>query len=45
MTKALALSDSGIPHMEKLSDRLEQITGWRVVPVAVHVANDVIVLV
>jgi phenylalanine-4-hydroxylase len=31
MTKALALSDSGIPDMEKLSDRLEKINGWRVV--------------
>jgi hypothetical protein len=31
MTKALALSDSGIPDMEKLSDRLGKITGWRVV--------------
>jgi phenylalanine-4-hydroxylase len=41
MTKALALSDSGIPDMEKLSDRLEQITGWRVVPVAELVPDDV----
>jgi phenylalanine-4-hydroxylase len=41
MTEALALSDSGIPDMEKLSDRLEQITGWRVVPVAELVPDDV----
>lgn len=30
---ALKLSDSGIPGMEILSDRLEPLTGWRVVPV------------
>jgi phenylalanine-4-hydroxylase len=41
MTKALALSDSGIPDMEKLSDRLEKITGWRVVPVAGLVPDEV----
>jgi len=42
MTKALALSDSGgIPDMEKLSDRLGKITGWRVVPVAGLVPDDV----
>jgi phenylalanine-4-hydroxylase len=41
MTKALALSDSGIPNMEKLSDRLEGMTGWRVVPVAELVPDDV----
>ena len=34
MMNALRLSESGIPDMEKLSDRLEKITGWRVVPVA-----------
>jgi len=34
MMNALKLSDSGIPHMEKLSERLEKITGWCVVPVA-----------
>jgi len=33
MTGVLELSRSGIPDMEKLSDRLERITGWRVVPV------------
>src|ERR1700675_496963 len=31
MMKALSLSDGGIPDMEKLSDRLESVTGWRVV--------------
>jgi phenylalanine-4-hydroxylase len=31
---ALELSASGIPDMEKLSNRLEAITGWRIVPVA-----------
>ena len=41
MTKALALSDGGIPDMEKLSDRLDSITGWRVVPVAGLVPDDV----
>jgi phenylalanine-4-hydroxylase len=41
MTKTLALSDSGIPNMEKLSDRLGKITGWRVVPVAGLVPDDV----
>ncbi len=30
---ALRLSKSGIPNMERLSDRLEPLTGWRVVPV------------
>ncbi len=38
---ALELSPSGIPDMEKLSDRLEKITGWRVVPVADLVPDDV----
>ena len=41
MMKALSLSDGGIPDMEKLSDRLEKITGWRVVPVAGLVPDDV----
>ena len=41
MMKALSLSDRGIPDMEKLSDRLERITGWRVVPVAGLVPDDV----
>jgi phenylalanine-4-hydroxylase len=41
MIEALSLSDGGIPDMEKLSDRLEKITGWRVVPVAELVPDDV----
>jgi phenylalanine-4-hydroxylase len=41
MMEALSLSDGGIPDMEKLSDRLEKITGWRVVPVAELVPDDV----
>jgi phenylalanine-4-hydroxylase len=41
MMKALSLSDGGIPDMEKLSDRLESVTGWRVVPVAGLVPDDV----
>jgi phenylalanine-4-hydroxylase len=41
MTKALALSESGIPDMAKLSDRLEGITGWRVVPVTELVPDEV----
>jgi phenylalanine-4-hydroxylase len=41
MTKALALSDTGIPNMQTLSDRLERITGWRIVPVAELVPDDV----
>ena len=31
--EALRLSRSGVPNMERLSDRLEPLTGWRVVPV------------
>lgn len=38
---ALELSPSGIPHMGRLSDRLEKITGWRVVPVAELVPDDI----
>ncbi|MEM1105332.1 MAG: phenylalanine 4-monooxygenase [Pseudomonadota bacterium] len=38
---ALSLSDAGIPHMGRLSDRLEKRTGWRVVPVAELVPDDV----
>jgi phenylalanine-4-hydroxylase len=34
MLERLQLSESGIPDMERLSDRLQGITGWRVVPVA-----------
>src|SRR5262249_1966734 len=41
MMNALRLSESGIPNMEKLSDRLEKITGWRVVPVAELVPDDI----
>ena len=41
MMNALKLSDSGIPHMEKLSERLEEITGWCVVPVAGLVPDDI----
>ena len=38
---ALQLSEAGIPDMAKLSDRLEKITGWRVVPVAELVPDDI----
>jgi phenylalanine-4-hydroxylase len=38
---ALELSPSGIPHMGRLSDRLEAMTGWRIVPVAELVPDDV----
>jgi len=41
MMNTLKLSDSGIPDMEKLSERLEKITGWRVVPVAGLVPDDI----
>jgi len=41
MLKTLSLSDGGIPDMEKLSDQLEKITGWRVVPVAGLVPDEV----
>ncbi|MGB3753390.1 MAG: phenylalanine 4-monooxygenase [Parerythrobacter sp.] len=37
----LALSEGGIPDMEKLSDRLEPLTGWCVVPVADLVPDEV----
>jgi len=37
----LELSPSGIPHMGRLSDRLEKLTGWRVVPVAELVPDEV----
>ncbi|HEX4409730.1 MAG TPA: phenylalanine 4-monooxygenase [Xanthobacteraceae bacterium] len=37
----LELSESGIPDMERLSDRLEKITGWRVVPVSELVPDAV----
>ena len=38
---ALQLSEAGIPDLEKLSDRLEKITGWRVVAVAELVPDDI----
>ena len=38
---ALELSPSGIPHMGQLSDRLEGMTGWRVVPVAELVPDEI----
>ena len=38
---ALQLSESGIPDFETMSDRLEKITGWRVVPVAELVPDDI----
>jgi phenylalanine-4-hydroxylase len=38
---ALQLSEAGIPDMEKLSERLARITGWRVVPVAALVPDDI----
>ncbi|MEM7443704.1 MAG: phenylalanine 4-monooxygenase [Pseudomonadota bacterium] len=37
----LQLSDAGIPDMETLSDRLERISGWRVVPVTELVPDDI----
>jgi phenylalanine-4-hydroxylase len=37
----LELSPSGVPDMERLSDRLEKLTGWRVVPVAGLVPDEV----
>lgn len=36
----LHLSERGIPDMGRLSDRLEPMTGWRVVPVADLVPDD-----
>jgi phenylalanine-4-hydroxylase len=41
MLNTLQLSESGIPDMEKLSDRLQRITGWRVVPVTELVPDDI----
>jgi phenylalanine-4-hydroxylase len=37
----LRLSEAGIPDMERLSDGLEIITGWRVVPVSGLVPDEV----
>jgi phenylalanine-4-hydroxylase len=39
--QALQLSESGIPDLEKLSDRLEKITGWRIVPVRELVPDEI----
>lgn len=41
MLDALKLSESGIPNMERLSDRLEKKTGWRVVPVTELVPDEI----
>jgi len=41
MMQALKLSESGIPDMGRLSDRLEKLTGWRVVQVAELVPDEV----
>jgi phenylalanine-4-hydroxylase len=38
---ALELSKAGIPDMDRLSDRLQRITGWRVVPVTDLVPDDI----
>ncbi len=37
----LEFSPSGIPDMERLSDQLEPLTGWRVVPVSDLVPDDI----
>jgi len=37
----LKLSESGIPDLARLSDRLEKITGWRVVPVTDLVPDEI----
>jgi len=41
MASVLKLSESGIPDMQRLSGRLEAMTGWRVVPVAGLVPDEV----
>ena len=41
MIEKLKLSESGIPDMEQLSDRLAKLTGWRVVPVIELVPDDI----
>lgn len=38
---ALELSRSGVPDMEKLSERLAELTGWRVVPVTDLVPDEI----
>jgi phenylalanine-4-hydroxylase len=37
----LELSERGVPDMQRLSDRLEVLTGWRVVPVTEIVPDEV----
>ncbi|WP_282610194.1 phenylalanine 4-monooxygenase [Pelagibius sp. Alg239-R121] len=37
----LKLSEAGIPEFERLSDRLQDLTGWRVVPVAELVPDEI----
>jgi phenylalanine-4-hydroxylase len=37
----LELSPSGIPHMGQLSNKLEKVTGWRIVPVAELVPDEI----
>ena len=37
----LQLSEAGIPDMARLSDRLESVSGWRVVPVTELVPDDI----
>jgi phenylalanine-4-hydroxylase len=37
----LELSKAGIPDLNKLSDRLQKLTGWRVVPVTDLVPDDI----
>src|ERR1700692_1522331 len=41
MMNALELSETGTPARAKLSDRLQRITGWRVVPVTELVPDDI----
>lgn len=41
MIGKLQLSESGIPDMVQLSDRLAKLTGWRVVPVVELVPDDI----
>ncbi|MDB5616873.1 phenylalanine 4-monooxygenase [Tardiphaga sp.] len=39
--KTLQLSEAGIPDLEKLSARLQPLTGWQIVPVAELVPDDI----
>jgi phenylalanine-4-hydroxylase len=41
MIEKLKLSESGIPDMAQLSERLAKLTGWRVVPVRELVPDDI----